>query len=324
MSTPKLTFVVIENIKTYHENLWFTLYDAYGTDATILPGLDHPCDTWDNARTLLTNAPESSEIVVIADLALKDSDPNDAKLGVNECYRLRQLRPTAKFIAFTAFEKVLNSPDAKELFSLHLSKYDESWNGSPKAKAAYLKGKIESVRRGSVSLVSSSTGDSHGSGALVFVSHSHKDSKIARALVRLLQVALGLHKSEMICTSVDGAGISGGSHVGDQLRSQIKMCPQFISILTPDALNSDYVLFEMGARWGMGLSNTPLFAKGLKRTDLPRPMSQTLALDLTSEASVHQLLSDIGVETGKKVRPTNEYLSELKSLIVESAVKSKP
>jgi len=314
MNNSKLIFLVIENSKPYHETLWFALKDAYGQETTISPSHDQPCDTWDKARVLLTDVPAGSEIIVIADLALKDSDPNDAKHGVNECYRLHQLRPEAKFIAFTAFEKVLISQEAKEVFFLLLSKYDEAWNGNPKAKAAYLKEKIESVRQGLGLELPSPICDLGAVGARVFISHSHKDSNIAHALVSLLQASLGLQKSEMICTSVDGAGISSGYQVGDELRRQIRTCSQFVSILTPNALNNDYVMFEMGARWGMGLPHTPLVAKGTQGRDLPRPIIQTLALDITIEAKIHQLLKDLGTELKIKVRPASEYLSELKAL----------
>ncbi len=83
----------------------------------------------------------------------------------------------------------------------------------------------------------------------VFISHSGHDEQAAAALARLLEQALELLRADIRCTSVPGYKLPPGVELRDVLRSDVAGAQAFIGLVTPASLKSDYVLFEMGARW---------------------------------------------------------------------------
>ena len=87
----------------------------------------------------------------------------------------------------------------------------------------------------------------------VFVSHSHKDQLIARALVDLLEQA-GVHRRSMIASSVPKAQLHTGSPLYGEIRSALSDKDTFVIFLLSDSFYSSTVcLNEMGAAWIMGL-----------------------------------------------------------------------
>jgi hypothetical protein len=315
-----LAFLIIEDVLTRHETLWFALRDIFPDEnVTIIPKYDNPCERWTYARELIESVPAKAQLIVLADLALKGNDPNDAKAGVIECRRLHQLRPDATFIAVTAFERVIQeTPDAEGLFALVLDKQDPVWNQGQIAIAAYLRNKVHAVRSQSTepaivedTVQTSPTTLSTKISKLVFVSHSHDDADLATAVVDLLGSSLHLRRSDFLCTSADGSGLAGGSNTSNELRQQIASATSFISLLTPKALASSYVLFELGARWGMGQAHIPLLARGNNASGLPGPLKETIALDISQEAKVIQLVLDMSVLLARPPEPTNAYFDKV-------------
>ena len=86
----------------------------------------------------------------------------------------------------------------------------------------------------------------------VFISHSSRDVEIAKGLIDLLQKALHLTSNEIRCTSVDGFRIPAGASIDDTLRAEVHDSVVLIGLVTPHALASAYVIFELGARWAPG------------------------------------------------------------------------
>lgn len=318
-----LAFLIIEDVATRHETLWFAIRDIFPDESTsIVPAYGRPCDQWGTARKLIEGIPTNAELIVLADLALKGNDPNDAKTGVIECRRLHSLRPDAKLIAVTSFDRVIQEmPDAQGLFALVLNKFDPVWNLGEVAIAEYLREKIEIVRSerslNRLSIPEAESASAPGS-KLVFLSHSHADADLATALVDVVCSALRLRRSDFICTSVDGAGLAGGASASGELRRQIASTVAFVSLLTPKALDSHYVLFELGARWGMRGPHIPLFARGNK-SGLPGPLKDTIALDISEETKVIQFISDLGTLLDSTAEPTNAYFDKVQRVTNLSA-----
>jgi hypothetical protein len=70
-----------------------------------------------------------------------------------------------------------------------------------------------------------------------------------------------------------------------------------IGIVTPDAKESSYVLFELGAAWGHGILTCPLLACGATIGDIPDPIRDLNTLSLADEVDCHQLLDDLSEST---------------------------
>lgn len=324
MKAQKPLFIcIIENLPARHEKLWFVLRDIFPKKTTkIVPIYDKPCATWKDAKKLITDLPNNAEVVVIADLALNENDINDARTGVEECHRLHQLRPDAKFVAATGFESVLvEHPKAKDLFSAILTKQNPVWDKADDSELAALLrqiiGDLRSKHHSSGVLKAGITRQLAATSQekLVFVSHCHDDADLAEAVVDLLSAGLGLCRGNFRCTSLQGAALAGGTRTDDQLRDEISLTPSFISLLTPKALKRFYVLFELGARWGLKGSHIPLLARGVSASFLKDPLKATVALDLKVEEKVLSLVNDLGSILKRRVEPTDAYLDKVKKVV---------
>ena len=127
---------------------------------------------------------------------------------------------------------------------------------------------------------------------LVFVSHSSKDSELAKSVVDLLCGALGLRAEDVRCSSIDGFRPPAGANTDEQLKLELSAAETFISLITPNSLNSAYVLFELGARWGANRHMVPLLA-WTSPDALRGPLGKFNALSAGNESHLYQLVTDI-------------------------------
>lgn len=127
----------------------------------------------------------------------------------------------------------------------------------------------------------------------VFISHSSKNKEIAAAVIGLLRSALNISATKIRCTSVDGYKLPGGASVDDQLRQETQDSRCFIGIVTQDAIESTFTIFELGARWGASKPFIPIVPTPADKNLLKRPLSDLNALLLINPAEVHQLVGDV-------------------------------
>ena len=127
----------------------------------------------------------------------------------------------------------------------------------------------------------------------IFISHSSEDKDLADRLVSLFRQALNLSSDDIRYTSSPGFGLTTGEPILEALRKDVKEAAVVIGLLTTNSLNSTWVTFELGARWGLGLRLFPLCAKGLKPGNLPEPLKSLTALDCADEAQLQRLLEDV-------------------------------
>lgn len=149
----------------------------------------------------------------------------------------------------------------------------------------------------------------------LFISHSSADLDIATVLIELVRSALpGLHPTRIRCTSVAGYKLEGGSDTNNQLRKELRGSRVFIGLLTKQSLQSTYVLFELGARWGAETPFLPLVAAGLQMSDLRAPLSGLHSHSCDTETDLHQMLDEIGRWLSLEKASPAVYNSQLKKL----------
>ena len=153
----------------------------------------------------------------------------------------------------------------------------------------------------------------------VFISHSARDSALARLLVNLLQKSMRLSSNAIRCSSVDGYRLPGGVSTDDRLRIEVHHAKLIIGLITPSSLNSLYVAFELGARWGVGKPMIPLLASGANSAHLGGPLSGINALSCESESQVIQLIGDSATHLGIKPEEPSSLIDEVKQLVQASA-----
>jgi hypothetical protein len=144
-------------------------------------------------------------------------------------------------------------------------------------------------------------------GLSIFISHSSKDADLAIALIDLLKAGLGLFADQIRCSSVDGYRLPVGVNTEDKLREEVNAAEVVVGLITPSSLDSYYVMFELGARWGADLFLAPLLA-GVKPIELSGPLSLLNALDATNDAQLHQLLTDVSKQLGLPLQNTASYV----------------
>ncbi len=127
----------------------------------------------------------------------------------------------------------------------------------------------------------------------VFISHSSRDESIAERLVTLIRSALNLATDKIRCTSLNGFRLPAGTTTNERLRQEIYDSKAFIALITPNSLESTYVLFELGARWGTQKPMVPLLACGMTPVNLREPLSAINALNCSDAAQLHQFIADL-------------------------------
>lgn len=158
----------------------------------------------------------------------------------------------------------------------------------------------------------------------VFISHSSKDGEIATSIIALLRASLNLKSSEIVCTSVSGYKLSIGDDIDFELKKKVLEAKTCIGIITPVSVESAYVLFELGARWGADLFIAPILAAGATPSLLRGPLSQTHALSCYKRQDLQQLVSNLAKQLQVKAEEPQVYENELAALLTASAKQQEP
>jgi len=89
----------------------------------------------------------------------------------------------------------------------------------------------------------------------VFISYAHSDSDEAHRLVESLQAG-------NVTGFLDRADIVAGDVISSDVRSALKQSTAVIVLLSPRALHSEWVQFEIGAAEAMGKKIIPIIVSG--------------------------------------------------------------
>lgn len=152
----------------------------------------------------------------------------------------------------------------------------------------------------------------------IFISHSSRDVEIVGLLITLVRSALNLPAVQIRCTSVDGYRLRGGADTTAQLRHEVNEATVLLGVLSAVSLNSLFVVFELGARWGNGKTFIPLLAPGTPSSVLGGPLSGINSLRLDSEPQIHQLLSELGGHLHVAIENPAVYKPQLDAFLAKA------
>lgn len=153
----------------------------------------------------------------------------------------------------------------------------------------------------------------------IFISHSSRDRELAALLVDLLRSSLNLPAEAIRCTSVDGHRLMGGEETDRALRKEIRDCEAFIGLISVTSIESAYVLFELGARWGAERHLLPLLAPTADSAVLRGPLSGLNALSCSRAADIHQAVQEIATILGNSAEKPAAYQRHVDQILAWGA-----
>lgn len=127
----------------------------------------------------------------------------------------------------------------------------------------------------------------------IFISHSSHDRVAVNYLVELLQSSFNFAISDIRCSSISNHQLPVGSLVDEQLKKEVTSAALVLGLLTSRSVKSNYVMFELGARWGTSKALLPLYANDNINVDLEGPLSGIHGITLNSKDNVRILLNAI-------------------------------
>lgn len=127
----------------------------------------------------------------------------------------------------------------------------------------------------------------------IFISHRHKDQQVARKLIDLLKSAFHLKSGDVRCTSVPGYKLAVGSQSAESLQRDLIGAEIVMGLIGPDTTDSDYVLFELGASWGLRKPTFPLRVAGATFRHVPEVLREKSSLLLEDVTQCLQLVEDV-------------------------------
>lgn len=93
---------------------------------------------------------------------------------------------------------------------------------------------------------------------IVFISHASADGPFVNELYDLLQTGCDLRREDILCSSVESAGIETGQDFIDWIDGGIKAASIVILVLSENYLCSNFCVAELGAAWALEKSVFPL------------------------------------------------------------------
>jgi TIR domain len=156
----------------------------------------------------------------------------------------------------------------------------------------------------------------------IFISHSITDRELAALLVDLLRSSLNLPAEAIRCTSVEGHRLAGGAETDRALRKDIRDCEAFIGLISATSIESAYVLFELGARWGAERHLLPLLAPTADAAILRGPLSGINALRCSSAADLQQMIHEIAGVLSVSVEKPAAYQRHVEQILGLGAVET--
>lgn len=149
----------------------------------------------------------------------------------------------------------------------------------------------------------------------IFISHSSHDISAVGRVVKLIEAALVVESGGIRCTSLPGYKLSPGSRTSDTVRREIAQAKAFVAIITRKSSASAWVLFEMGARWGLDKRIVLLLGPGIQASVLRGPVREYSALSCSNRPELEQLLEELARLSDFHKRPPEEYDDALRSVL---------
>ena len=143
---------------------------------------------------------------------------------------------------------------------------------------------------------------------VIFVSHAAVDAEIANIFKKdVEQSFLGLCQ---LFVSSNLESLQGGREWIQVIKEKLSNSVIFIGLLSPVALNRPWIYTEFGAGWIRGIPTISVCHSGLRKDQLPVPLSHFQGLDLVDEMHLEHLYGQISSAIGCQ-KPAKNYSADV-------------
>lgn len=126
----------------------------------------------------------------------------------------------------------------------------------------------------------------------IFISHIHEEANLALEIKQLIRKAY--NNAFNIYVSSDPDNNIQGKLWLDDLFDKLNEADIIFVLSSPLSIKREWINFEAGAGWAKGIDVLPMCHSGLKKGDLPIPLSLRQSLNLSDEKDIKELLYNIG------------------------------
>jgi hypothetical protein len=162
----------------------------------------------------------------------------------------------------------------------------------------------------------------------IFVSHVTEDKPFAQALVDLMLEARVASTRGIRCTSLEGFQFDAGESWERALRREVTSARVVIGLISRSSPHSQWVLFELGARWGAGAdrdedrSLVPVLVEDARLEDLPAALPRLQACRGSDATEVEDLVYRLGELLGTPIEQDRATRNRLRSAAARFAALS--
>lgn len=154
----------------------------------------------------------------------------------------------------------------------------------------------------------------------IFISHSSKDAIIVEQFIELLVKAFKIDERRIRCTSVPGYKLPSGVNVDLKLKNEISSSKVFIGFITAKSLESVYVLFELGARWGSEKTFKLITSDASNFKLMQPPLSNHHTVCISNSQELYQILDEIQEELSYNSYKPSSIAKEVEKLLATIAI----
>ncbi|EYF03806.1 toll/interleukin-1 receptor domain-containing protein [Chondromyces apiculatus] len=153
----------------------------------------------------------------------------------------------------------------------------------------------------------------------IFVSHAPADLALAKALVECLTTCLDLASGDIQSSSVPEYKPPAGTDIALALKDELPATGAVIGLVSPSALASSWVPFELGTAWGAGKPIFPILTHGVDLSAIPAPLTGEHAIRPFHAPDITQLVEALEKLVGASLRPRPQV-----DAAIDSFVKGQP
>lgn len=158
----------------------------------------------------------------------------------------------------------------------------------------------------------------------VFISHSHEDILLSKAVSELLCDTLGLSDKEILNTSQPSSGLRPGSVVPEGLKEAMDSAEAFLVLITPASGDRPWIQFEAGAAY---FGNKPLYVLIHPSAEAPRTLqNKPIAIDRDDDVAnlIDAIRADLQCDTivtiAKTLQAVSAFVAEAKAYNPECTI----